>query len=162
MAHDEEFFEIFFRAGIQARSIEWDFQSCSKLRRDIHPHIIAIRTFFSFFWSEFESLDPCEKILHIIRSLDIGDFLDLTHFYERFIAFIVFFFRLNVWVIPEAYHLILISEMDDRHRDIRTTADMDEDFRFFGKFRTVETMFEDILGDFFRKSWDDKLGICRK
>jgi hypothetical protein len=72
------------------------------------------------------------------------------------------FFRLDIGIIPETYHLIFISEVNDRHRDIWTTTDMDEDFRFLSKFRTIESVFKDILGDFLRESRDDKLGIRGK
>ena len=111
MSHDEEFFEVFFRTRIETGSIERDFESARELRRDVHPHIIAVRTFIPFFWSELESLDPCEKILHIIRSLDIRDILDLTDFHECVIALIVLFFGLDIRIIPEADHFILILKL---------------------------------------------------
>ena len=162
MPHDEEFFEIFFWTRIQARCIEWDFESCSELRRDVHPHIIAVRTLLSPFWCMLDSLDTREEIPDIIGSLDIRDIFDLTDFYEGFISLVILRFWLDIGIIPETHDIILITKLKYRHRRIRTTADMDEDFRLFSEFRAVESFFEDILRYPLRESWYDEFLICRK
>lgn len=129
MSHFEEFFEVFFWTGIQARGIVWDSQSFCELGRDHHPHIIAVGTLFSTLWCMLDSLDPCEKVAHIISSLDIRDILYLTHSDECLIALVVLTLGLDVWIVPKTYHIIFITQLEYRHRDIRSTANMDEDSR---------------------------------
>jgi hypothetical protein len=109
MSHLEEFFEIFFGTGIEARCIEWDLESTSKFSRYHHSHIITIGTLLSSFWGMLHSLDPSEKITHIIRSLDKRNILDLTDLHESFVSLIIFRFWLNIGIIPEANNIILIS-----------------------------------------------------
>ena len=131
VSHFEEFFEIFFWTCIETRSIEWNLESMSEFRGYHHTHIIAVGTLFSSFRSMFDSLDPSEKITDIIGSLDIGDILYLTYLHECLISLIVLRFWLDVRIIPEADNIILITKLDDRHRHIRTTTNMYEDFWFF-------------------------------
>lgn len=130
MPHFEELFEVFFGTGIQARGIVWDFESTSELGRDHHTHIIAIGTLFSSFWCMLDPANTRKKIAHIIRSFDIWDIFYLTHFDECLIALVVLRFWLDIWIVPKTYHIILVSKLEYRHRDIRPTADMDEDTRF--------------------------------
>jgi hypothetical protein len=106
--------------------------------------------------------DPCEKIANIVGSLDIGNIFDLTDFHKCFIAFIILRFWLNIWVIPKTYHIIFITQLEYWHGDIWTTADMDEDFWFFRRLWSIETVFEDISGDLIRKATNDKFRIFFK
>jgi|GEM_PF-3591003 len=106
-----------------------------------------------------DSANPCEKVPHIIRSLDIGDIFYFTDFNECFIAFIILGFWLNIWIVPKTYDIIFITQLEYGHRDIWPTTDMDEDFWLFRGFWTIETMFENIPGNLIRKSLDDKLRI---
>ena len=131
-------------------------------RQDHHAHIIAVGAFFSLFGRVLDSSDTREKIRHIIRSLYIRDFLYLTDLYECFIALIVLGFWLDIWIIPKADNIVLITELEYRHRNIWSAADMDEDFWFFRKLRAIKTMLEYILRDFSRESWYDKFWIFIK
>jgi hypothetical protein len=159
MPHFKEFFEVFFGTRIQTRGVEWDLEPFCELGTHHHPHIIAVGTLFSSFWSMFDSTNPCEKITHIIRSLDIGDIFYLTYSDECLIAFIVFRFWLNIWIVPKTYHIIFITQLEYGHGDIWPTTDMDENFWFLLQFWSIETMFEDIPRNLIRKSLDDKLRI---
>jgi hypothetical protein len=68
----------------------------------------------------------------------------------------VFFFWLDIRIIPKTDHLIFITKSEDRHRDIRTTTDMNKNPWFYIEFRSIEPVFEDIRRDTLRKSWYDK------
>lgn len=133
-----------------------------KFCRYHHSHIITIRTLLPTFWSMFDSLDPGKEVLHIICPLNIRDILDLTDFYKCLIALVVLAFWLDIRVIPKTDDIIFVTELEDRHRHIRTTTDMDEDFWFFLKFWTIEAMFEDILGNLSRHTTNDKFLIFIK
>ena len=90
MPHLEEFLEIFLGTRIEARSVDGDMKSLSELGGDHHTHIITIRTLLSSFGCMLNSLDTSEEVGHVIRSLDIRNFLDRTDLHERFVSFIVF------------------------------------------------------------------------
>jgi hypothetical protein len=103
-----------------------------------------------------DSANPSEKIPNIVRSLDIGNILDFTDFHECLISLVILRFWLDVRVIPKTDDIIVISQLDDRHRHIRATTDMDEDFWFSIRFYEIELIFEDILGYLARQARDDK------
>ena len=145
MPHFEELFEIFFWTRIQTRGIDRDFEAFRELRRDHHAHIIAVRTLLTTLWSMLDSADTSEEIAHIIGSFYKWDPLDLTDFHERFIALIILRFWLDIRVIPKAYDIVFISQLEDGHGRIWTTADMDEDFGFWIEYGAIESLFEDIL-----------------
>ena len=106
-----------------------------------------------------DSLDPREKIAHIIRSFDIGDILDLTDLHECIIAFVVLRFWLDVGIVPKTYDIVVIPQLYDRHRHIRSTADMDEDLWFFFRPYEIEFPTQYIFRYLARQTWDDEFGI---
>ena len=61
-----------------------------------------------------DSLDSREEVPDIVRSLDIGDILDLTYLHECFITLIVLGLRLDIGVVPEAYDIILFAKLAAR------------------------------------------------
>lgn len=121
-------------------------ESMSELRRDHHPHIIAVGTLLASLWCMLDSANPSEKIANIICSLDIGNILDLTDPDECIIPLVILRLGLDVRVIPETDDIIVITQLYDRHRHIGTTTDMDEDFWLLFWFGEVELVLEDILG----------------
>ena len=64
-------------------------ESRCELRTHHHPHIIAVGTLLSSLWSILDSPDTREEMIYIIRSLDIGDILDLADLHECIISLIV-------------------------------------------------------------------------
>ncbi len=162
MPHDEELFEVFFLTRIQTRGVVWDFKSAREFRRDVHAHVIAIRTLLAFLRRMLESTNPREKIPDIIRSLDIWNILDLTHLHERFVAGIVLTLGLDIRIVPKTNNIVFITQMEDGHRHIGTTAHVHEDFWFFCFFQTIELLMEDILRNLFRKTRNDEFWILRK
>ncbi len=106
-----------------------------------------------------DSANASEKIPNIICPLDIGNILDLTDPNECFISLIVLRFWLDVRVIPETDDIIVISQLYNRHRHIRPTTDMDENFWFFIRFGEIELVFEDIPGDLARETRYDESRI---
>lgn len=120
-------------------------ESCGELRGYHHAHIIAVGAFFSSLWSVLDTTDTREKVPHIIGSLYIWDALYLAHLYECIIALIVLRLWLDIRIVPKTHDIILITELEYRHRRIRSAADMNEDFRFLRWYRTIESMLEDIL-----------------
>lgn len=159
VSHLEELFEIFFGTRIEARGIERDMEPMGELGRDHHPHIIAVGTLFSSLWRMLDSLDPSEKVANIICSLDIGNILDLTYLHERIISLIVLRLGLDVRVVPKTYDIIVIPQLYDRHRHIRTTADMDKDLWLDIRFGEIQLVFQYILGYLARESRYDEPGI---
>lgn len=145
VTHFEELFEIFFWAGIETRCIERDIESFCEFCCYIHPHIITVCAFFSFFRSILESSDPREKILHIICPLNIRDILDLTNSNKCFISLIVLCLGLDIGIIPETDHIIFITKLKDWHCHIWTATDMNQDFWFFNLFWEIEFILENIL-----------------
>lgn len=144
MSYGKELLEIFFWTRIERAGVITKSQSRRKLRGNIHPHIVTIGAFFSFFRRIFESSDSLEKILYIIRSFDKWNMLDFTYPLKCFKSLIVFFFRLNIWIIPKTYNIIFITELKDGHRDIRTTAHMYEKFLSNLWLLIVELMRENV------------------
>ena len=91
-----------------------------------------------------DSTNPREKIPYIISTLDIRNILYLTYLDERLVALVILSLGLDIGIVPEAYNIVLVTELEYWHRDIWTTTDMDEDFWLFLKLRTIESMLEDI------------------
>ena len=101
-----------------------------------------------------DSLDTREKVTHVISSLDIWDILYFADSDEGIIALIVFRLGLDIGIIPETYHIVLITELEYRHRDIRTTTDMDQYLWFCYQLRSIDSVLEDICGYLLRESWN--------
>lgn len=148
MADFEEFFEVFFRTCIERRSIIWNMELLCHLCRHIHTHIIAAGTLLSFFWRIFKSANPTKKILHIIGSLDVGNIFEFTHSDKCLVSLIMLLFWLNIRIIPEANHLIFISEIKNRHHCIWSTTDMNENL-WLHSYWTIESIFQNILRNSF-------------
>ncbi len=144
MSYGKELLEIFFWTRIERAGVITESESCGKLRGNIHSHIVTIGAFFSFFWRIFESSDSLEKILYIIRSFDKWNMLNFTYLLKCLKSLIMFFFRLNIWIIPKTYNIIFITELKDGHRDIRTTAHMYEKFLSNLWLLIVELMRENV------------------
>jgi hypothetical protein len=152
----EEFFEVFFGTRIQARGIVWNMEPMGELRRYHHAHIITISALLTTLGSMLDSLDPSEKVTNIVRSLYVGDVLDLADLHECFIALIIFTFWLNIGIIPKADNIVLIAQLEYWHSHIGPTADMDEYLWFLFSCWTIESILQYILRYLARESWDDE------
>ena len=157
MSYRKEFLEIFFWTRIERAGVITKSESCCKLCGNIHSHIVTIGTFFSFFWRIFESSDSLEKILYIIRSFDKWNMLYFAYALKCFKSLIMFFFRLNIWIIPKTYNIIFITELKDGHRNIRTTAHMHENLLSNLWPLIVKLMCENIRRNPLRESGENEV-----
>ncbi len=123
--------EILMRRDREGRRKIGDFHIMREHRTALETHVVAVFTLFSAFWRVLESCNSLEKSRHIILSLDPLDSFSFTDFRERFFSFLIFCLRLNIRIIPECKDIILILQIHQRYCRIRTTADMEEESRFF-------------------------------
>gem|GEM_PF-4841979 len=127
----KHFLQILVWRGEKRRCPKLDAKFFSNFSRAFQTHIVALHAFFSAFGSVFESADFIEKILYVIFALDIFDSFDVTDFLKCFESLVVFFFRLDIRVIPKTDDFVCIFQINNRDTRVGTTTYVQQKFWFF-------------------------------
>lgn len=129
-AQGKHFRKVLVGGVVQRRGEPSDSEGLCEFGGLSKAHVVAFGTFFTFFGRMFESPDFRKEFRHVVVSFDKRNAFDSADLFKGFEASVVFFFGLDVGVVPKTKEVVFLLEVLDGNRRVRTATNVQKEFGF--------------------------------